>query len=214
MSAFSEKKLNKTMQFQQFLKRQMDIWVSMISLIVLAIPLFIVALLIKLDSKGPVFFLQERIGKDGKIFKMIKFRTMVQGAANMGAGLEIVKNDSRVTKVGKFLRRLRIDEYPQLFQILLGQMSLVGPRPAFPHHLEKYTEEEKKRLRVRPGFTNMDILKGGNALSWKERIQWDLWYIDHWSLWLDIKIILGSFRVVITGEDEEGGKKGIIEDYK
>lgn len=202
------------MQFQQFLKRQMDIWVSMISLIVLAIPLFIVALLIKLDSKGPVFFLQERIGKDGKIFKMIKFRTMVQGAANMGAGLEIVKNDSRVTKVGKFLRRLRIDEYPQLFQILLGQMSLVGPRPAFPHHLEKYTEEEKKRLRVRPGFTNMDILKGGNALSWKERIQWDLWYIDHWSLWLDIKIILGSFRVVITGEDEEGGKKGIIEDYK
>ena len=132
----------------------------------------------------------------------------------MGAGLEIVKNDSRVTKVGKFLRRLRIDEYPQLFQILLGQMSLVGPRPAFPHHLEKYTEEEKKRLSVRPGFTNMDILKGGNALSWKERIQWDLWYIYHWSLLLDIKNILVTFCVVLTGEDEEGGKKGIIEDYK
>ena len=196
------------------MKRQMDIWVSLSSLIVLAIPLFIVALLIKLDSKGPVFFLQERIGKDGKIFKMIKFRSMVVNAANMGAGLEIVKNDSRVTRVGKFLRRLRIDEYPQLFQILLGQMSLVGPRPSFPHHLEKYTEEEKRRLSVRPGFTNMDILKGGNALSWKQRIQWDLWYIDHWSLWLDIKIILGSFKVVFTGEDEEGGEKGIIEDYK
>lgn len=192
----------------------MDIWVSLISLIVLAVPLLIVALLIKLDSPGPVFFSQDRIGKDGKIFKMIKFRSMVVGAATMGTGLEVVKNDSRVTGVGKFLRRARIDEYPQLFQVLVGQMSLVGPRPAFSHHLEKYTAEEKKRLSVRPGFTNMDILKGGNSLSWKERIQWDLWYIDHWSLWLDMKIILGSFKVVFTGEDEEGGEKGIIEDYK
>ena len=202
------------MKFQWFLKRQMDIWVSLFSLIALAVPLYIVALLIEFDSKGPVFFLQERIGKDGKIFKMLKFRTMVVGAANMGAGLEILKNDSRVTRIGKFLRRMRIDEYPQLLQVLLGKMSLVGPRPSFAHHLEKYTAEEKRRLSVRPGFTNMDILKGGNTLSWKERIQWDLWYIDHWSLWLDIKIILGSFRVVFTGEDEEGGKKGIIEDYR
>ncbi|MBI2113458.1 MAG: sugar transferase [Candidatus Wildermuthbacteria bacterium] len=202
------------MQFQRFLKRQMDIWVSLGSLLVLAIPLCIVGILIKLDSKGPVFFTQKRVGKDGRIFTMFKFRSMVQGAADMGAGLEIVKNDSRVTKIGKFLRRMRIDEYPQLFQVLLGQMSLVGPRPAFTHHLEKYTEEEKRRLSVRPGFTNMDILKGGNALSWQERIQWDLWYIDHWSLALDLKIILGSFRVVLTGEDEEGGSKGIVEDYK
>lgn len=202
------------MQFQRFLKRQMDIWVSLISLIILAVPLLIVALLIKLDSKGPVFFVQERIGKGGKIFKMFKFRSMVVNAVHMGSGLEVVKNDARITRVGRFLRRTRIDEYPQLFQILLGQMSLVGPRPAFTHHLEKYTEEEKKRLSVSPGFTNMDILKGGNALSWKERIQWDIWYIDHWSLWLDIKIILGSFKVVFTGEDEEGGEKGIIEDYK
>lgn len=192
----------------------MDIWVSLASLFILAVPLAIVALLIKLDSKGPVFFLQERLGKDGKVFKMIKFRTMVVGAANMGAGLEVVKNDPRVTRVGKFLRRFRIDEYPQLVQVFLGQMSLVGPRPIFTHHLEKYTPEEKRRLSVRPGFTNMDIIKGGNSLSWKERIQWDLWYIDHWSLWLDIKIILGSFKVVFTGEDEEGGEKGIIEDYK
>ncbi len=192
----------------------MDIWVSLGSLLVLAIPLCIVGILIKLDSKGPVFFTQKRVGKDGRIFTMFKFRSMVQGAADMGAGLEIVKNDSRVTKIGKFLRRMRIDEYPQLFQVLLGQMSLVGPRPAFTHHLEKYTEEEKRRLSVRPGFTNMDILKGGNALSWQERIQWDLWYIDHWSLALDLKIILGSFRVVLTGEDEEGGSKGIVEDYK
>ncbi|MDO8633064.1 MAG: sugar transferase [Candidatus Wildermuthbacteria bacterium] len=192
----------------------MDFWVSLFSLILFAVPFLVVAVLIKLESPGPVFFLQERLGKDGKIFKIIKFRSMVQGASHMGAGLEVVKDDPRVTRVGKFLRRTRIDEYPQLFQVLLGQMSLVGPRPAFAHHLEKYTEEEKKRLSVRPGFTNMDILKGGNALSWPERIQWDLWYIDHWSLWLDMKIILGSFRVVFTGEDEEGGEKGIIEDYK
>lgn len=189
-------------------------WVSLISLIVFAIPFLVIAILIKLESPGPVFFLQERLGENGKIFKMFKFRSMVQGAAHMGAGLEVVKNDSRVTRIGRFLRRTRVDEYPQLLQILLGQMSLVGPRPAFPHHLEKYTEEEKKRLSVRPGFTNMDILKGGNALSWPERIKWDLWYIDHWSLWLDIKIILGSFRVVLTGEDEEGGAKGVVEDYK
>ncbi|OHA68449.1 MAG: sugar transferase [Candidatus Wildermuthbacteria bacterium RIFCSPLOWO2_01_FULL_47_18] len=202
------------MQFQRFLKRQMDMWVSLISLIVFAIPFLVIAILIKLESPGPVFFLQERLGENGKIFKMFKFRSMVQGAAHMGAGLEVVKNDSRVTRIGRFLRRTRVDEYPQLLQILLGQMSLVGPRPAFPHHLEKYTEEEKKRLSVRPGFTNMDILKGGNALSWPERIKWDLWYIDHWSLWLDIKIILGSFRVVLTGEDEEGGAKGVVEDYK
>lgn len=192
----------------------MDIWVSLLSLTIFAIPFLIIALLIKLDSKGPVFFLQERLGKDGKVFKMFKFRSMVQGAANMGAGLEIVKNDSRVTRVGRFLRRLRIDEYPQLFHVLTGKMSLVGPRPAFPHHLEKYTQDETRRLSVRPGFTNMDILRGGNALSWPERIQWDLWYIDHWSLWLDIKIILGSFKVVFSGEDEEGGEKGIVEDYK
>lgn len=192
----------------------MDIWVSLLSLIILGVPLLIVALLVKLDSPGPIFFLQERIGKDGKIFKMIKFRSMVQGAESMGTGLEVVKNDSRVTRMGRFLRRTRIDEYPQLLQVFLGQMSLVGPRPAFSHHLGKYTEEEKKRLSVRPGFTNMDILKGGNALSWKERIQWDLWYIDHWSLWLDMKIILGSFFVVLSGNDEEGGEKGIIEDYK
>ena len=202
------------MQFQRFLKRQMDIWVPLASLVVFAIPFLVIAVLIKLESPGPVFFLQERLGKDGKIFKMFKFRSMVQGAATMGAGLEVVKDDPRVTRIGKFLRRTRFAEYPQLFQVLLGQMSLVGPRPALSHHLEKYTEEEKRRLSVRPGFTNMDILKGGNTLSWPERIRWDLWYIDHWSLWLDIKIILGSFMVVLTGEDEEGGVKGIVEDYK
>src|SRR3989338_2288736 len=202
------------MQFQRFLKRQMDIWVPLASLVVFAIPFLVIAVLIKLESPGPVFFLQERLGKDGKIFKMFKFRSMVQGAATMGAGLEVVKDDPRVTRIGKFLRRTRFDEYPQLFQVLLGQMSLVGPRPAFSHHLKKYTEEEKRRLSVRPGFTNMDILKGGNTLSWPERIQWDLWYIDHWSLLLDMKIILGSFRVVFSGEDEEGGEKGIVEDYK
>src|SRR3989338_8822131 len=169
------------MQFQRFLKRQMDIWVPLASLVVFAIPFLVIAVLIKLESPGPVFFLQERLGKDGKIFKMLKFRSMVQGAATMGAGLEVVKDDPRVTRIGKFLRRTRFDEYPQLFQVLLGEMSLVGPRPAFSHHLEKYTKEEKRRLSVRPGFTNIDILKGENALSGRGHIRWDLWYIDIWS---------------------------------
>src|SRR3989338_5000404 len=108
------------MEIQKLLKRQIDIWVSLISLIVFAIPFLVIAVLIKLESPGPVFFLQERLGKDGKIFKIFKFRSMVQGAATMGAGLEVVKNDPRVTRIGKFLRRPRFDEYPQLFQVLLG----------------------------------------------------------------------------------------------
>lgn len=197
------------MQFQQFLKRQMDFWGACLLLLLFAIPFLVIAVFIKSDSKGSVLFIQGRAGKYGKVFNIFKFRTMVENAANMGAGIEIEQNDFRITRVGKWLRRFRIDEFPQLFQVVKGQMSLVGPRPGLPHQALQYTQEERKRLEVKPGMASIDMLKGGNLISWKERIQWDLWYIDHWSLWLDIKIIWGTFWTILLGRDE-----GVVKDYK
>lgn len=200
------------MVIQRFFKRKMDFLVALILLTVLAFPFFVIALLIKLESKGPVFFVQERVGKGGKIFKMLKFRSMVDKASTMGAGIEVAKDDPRITKVGKMLRRLRLDEASQLWHVLLGEMSLVGPRPALPHQVAQYTALEKRRLEVKPGMGSMDMMKGGNLLSWKERIELDIWYIDHWSLWLDLKIIVGTFLTVLSGKDEYG-KEG-IKDYQ
>jgi len=200
------------MKLQKFLKRQMDFWGSLFLLVVSLIPLFIFAALIKWDSQGPVIFRQQRLGRNGTAFTMLKFRTMVQNAASLGRGIELEKDDWRVTRVGKWLRRFRIDEFPQLIQVMMGEMSLVGPRPGFPHHFAKYTALEKKRLAVVPGMASMDMLKGGNLISWKERIQWDIWYIDHWSVLLDLRIIWGTFWVILSGKDEYGN--GVVEDYK
>lgn len=200
------------MNIQQFLKRQMDFWGSLFLLMLCLVPFLIIAIFIKLESKGPVFFVQERVGRKGRIFRMLKFRSMVDKAFAMGAGVEVEKNDSRITHIGKFLRRLRIDEFPQLFHVLTGEMSLVGPRPGLPHQAEKYSAQERRRFEAKPGMASMDMLKGGNLISWKERIQWDLWYIDHWSLLLDIKIIWGTFWTILSGKDEFG--EGRIEDYK
>ncbi len=177
------------------------------------VPLFFISVLVKLDSKGPIFFRQERVGKDGKLFRIWKFRTMVENASQLGLGIEIAKNDSRITRMGKFLRRFGIDEIPQVFNIIAGEMSLVGPRTALPHQFLQYTDFEKKRLRVKPGITNINILKGWNTLPWKERIKWDVWYIDHWSLWLDLKIMALTPIIVLTGRGQYG-ENGIVEDYK
>jgi lipopolysaccharide/colanic/teichoic acid biosynthesis glycosyltransferase len=201
------------MKFQKFLKRQIDFWGSLIGLIISAPFFLIIALLIKIDSPGPVFFRQKRVGKDGKIFKIWKFRTMIEGAENIGLGIEIAKNDPRITRVGKFLRRFVIDELPQFINVILGEMSLVGPRTALPSQVKKYTDFEKKRLQVKPGMTNINIIKGWNILSWKERIKWDIWYIENWSLWLDLKILFKTFIIVLLGRGQYGDK-GIVGDYK
>ena len=200
------------MIFQRFLKRQIDFWGALFLLILLAVPFLVISIFITLDSKGPVFYVRDRVGKDGKVFRMIKFRTMDENAEQMGRGIELEKDDSRITKIGKWLRRCRIDESPQLLHVLTGTMSLVGPRPGLPHQVMQYTELERKRLVFKPGMASMDMIKGGNILSWKERIQWDIWYIDHWSLWLDLRIIFGTFFFILSGKDEYG--KGIVEDYK
>jgi len=201
------------MKFQRFLKRQIDLWGSLIGSIILTPFFLIIAILIKIDSPGPVFFRQKRVGKDGKIFKIWKFRTMVEGAENIGLGIEIAKNDPRITGVGKFLRRFVIDELPQFINVILGEMSLVGPRTALPNQVEKYTEFEKKRLQVRPGMANINIIKGWNIPSWKERIKWDIWYIENWSLWLDLKILFKTFIIVLLGRGQYGDK-GVVGDYK
>lgn len=201
------------MKIQRFLKQIIDFLISLSGLVILTPFFVVIAILIKIDSKGPVFFKQKRVGRNGKIFKIWKLRTMVEKAENIGLGIKVSKNDSRITKIGRFLRRFGIDELPQFINIILGQMSLVGPRAGLPFQVEKYSQDEKKRLQVKPGITNINILKGWNTLSWKERIKWDIWYIENWSLLLDLKILLKTPFVVLSGRGQYG-KKGIVEDYE
>jgi len=195
-----------------FLKRIIDVVTSGVVLIVL-LPIFVViGILIKLDSKGPVFFIQERAGKDGKIFKAYKLRTMVDNAVEMGLGYEIAKNDNRITRIGKYLR-WGIDELPQLINVFRGEMSLVGPRPTLPEQVSRYSKEHKRRLEMKPGITGWALVNGRNALSWPEKIKLDIWYIDHWSLWLDLKILFKTIWVVIFTREGIYGKDGVTRDY-
>ena len=199
-------------QVALILKRIFDILASGIALVVL-LPIFaVIGIFIKIDSKGSVFFVQERAGKDGKIFKVYKLRTMIDNAEKFGLGYEIAKDDSRITRVGKHLR-WGIDELPQLINVFKGEMSMVGPRPALPHQVEKYSEREKRRLEVRPGITGWALVNGRNKLSWPERIKLDIWYIDNWSIWLDLKILFKTVWVVIFTREGIYGKDGINWDY-
>ena len=187
-----------------FLKWICDFIASLIGLIIL-LPLFIIiAILIKIDSKGPVFFLQERLGKDGKTFKMYKFRTMVKNAENKGSGIYTSKEDPRITKIGHFLRKTSLDELPQLINILKGEMSLVGPRPPVPYHpykYEEYSKKQKKRFNVKPGITGYAQVSGRNKLSWDERIEYDIKYVNKRNLLLDIKIIFFTFYKLFKKEE-------------
>jgi len=197
-------KINKK-YFPLIIKRIFDILASGIALVVL-LPIFtIIGIFIKLDSKGPVFFIQERAGKDGKIFKAYKLRTMVDNAEKMGKGLK--KNDTRITRVGKHLR-WGIDELPQLINVFKGEMSLVGPRPTLIEQVKRYSKEHKRRLEMKPGITGWALVNGRNALSWPEKIELDIWYIDHWSLWLDVKILFKTIWVVIFTREGVYGKDG------
>lgn len=195
-----------------FIKRIFDILVSAIALIVLLPIFFIIGIFIKLDSKGPVFFIQERVAKDGKIFRAYKLRTMVDNAENVGLRYEIAKDDNRITRVGKCLR-WGIDELPQLINVFKGDMSLVGPRPTLPHQVEKYSKQERRRLEVKPGITGWALVNGRNKLSWPERIKLDIWYIDNWSIWLDLKILFKTVWVVIFKREGIYGKDGVTRDY-
>ena len=192
-------------------KRIIDVVISGIGLIIL-FPIFVViGALIKLDSKGPVFFVQERAGEDGKIFRAYKLRTMVDKAVEVG-GKKICKHDPRITRVGKYLR-WGIDELPQLINVFKGDMSLVGPRPTLLEQVNRYSKEHRRRLEMKPGITGWALINGRNKLTWPEKIKLDIWYIDHWSLWLDIKILFKTIWVVIFTREGVYGKDGINWDY-
>jgi len=196
-----------------FLKRIIDVVISGIALVIL-LPIFtIIGIFIKLDSKGPVFFVQERVGKDGKIFKAYKLRTMVDKAVGLGLGYEIAKDDNRITRVGKHLR-WGIDELPQLINVFRGEMGMVGPRPTLIEQVNRYSKEHRRRLEMKPGLTGWALINGRNKLTWPERIKLDIWYIDHWSLWLDLKILFKTIWVVIFTREGIYGKDGVTRDYE
>lgn len=170
-------------------------------LLFLAVPFFvIIAVVIKLNDKGPIFFTQDRLGKDGTIFRIYKFRTMIENADRLldeqGYGVA----EKRITNVGRLLRSLSLDELPQLINILKGDMSIIGPRPVLPSHFSRYTDEQKRRLLMKPGVTGLAQVNGRNTLKWSQRIAYDVWYIDHYSLWLDIKILFKTIKVVLLRE--------------
>jgi len=204
--------MKKSKKKDLILKRIIDVVISGIGLIIL-FPIFVViGALIKLDSKGPVFFIQERAGKDGKIFRAYKLRTMIDKAEKFGLGYKIEKNDSRITRVGKYLR-WGIDELPQLINVFKGEMSMVGPRPTLIEQVNRYSKEHRRRLEVKPGVTGWALINGRNKLTWPERIKLDIWYIDHWSLWLDLKILFETIWVVIFTREGIYGKDGVNRGY-
>lgn len=185
------------------IKRILDVIISLIGLIVLSLFLVLVAITIKLESEGPVVFKQKRLGKNGKVFEIYKFRTMVVGAEHTGSGVYSTKDDPRVSRVGKILRKLSIDELPQFLNIIKGDMSLIGPRPPLTYHpwpLEDYTDEQKKRFSVRPGVTGWAQINGRKELSWERRIEYDVEYVENISFLFDLKIFFKTIIKILTME--------------
>jgi len=202
-----------TKRVQLAIKYALDKIISICGLILLSLPFLIIALLIKLDSTGSVFFRQERVGKDGRLFRTWKFRTMIEGAVNQGLGYNVSEDDPRITRVGRFLRKWGIDELPQLINVLKGEMSLVGPRPTLKYQVDHYNDFQRRRLLVKPGITGWALIHGRNLLSWEERIKYDVWYVDNWSIWLDLWIMLKTIWVVLIKREGVYGKGGINDDF-
>ena len=193
--------------YKKFFKRLIDIILAVIGIVIGGIPMLIVALAVKLDSPGPVLFKQPRIGKDGKVFYILKFRSMCVGAEKGGVYSD--NKDTRVTKVGKILRATSLDELPQFFNVLLGDMSFIGPRPPLTYHpwpLEQYTDTQRRMFEVRPGITGWTQTHGRKDIEWNRRIEMNVWYVDHVTLWLDIKILfLTVFKVLSNADNENKG---------
>lgn len=168
-------------------------------LLILLSPLFLlISIFIKLDSKGNVIFKQKRVGKNGELFTIYKFRTMVVNASEKGTKYRVLKDDNRITKVGKFLRKTSLDELPQLFNVLKGDMSLVGPRPTLQFIVDQYTTEQKERLLVKPGITGLAQVNGRQSLTWEEKIKYDLKYVKEYNFLLDIKILFKTVLVIFN----------------
>jgi lipopolysaccharide/colanic/teichoic acid biosynthesis glycosyltransferase len=169
-------------------------------LLALAAPLLaLAALAIKLESGGPVFYRQRRVGRDGVPFELWKLRTMVPGAESMGAGIYVLEGDSRITRTGRLLRRFSLDELPNLVNVLTGDMAVVGPRPTVQEQVDRYTERQRRRLEVKPGITGWAQVNGRTSLPWPDRIELDVWYVEHRSLRLDLRILARTARMLATG---------------
>lgn len=193
-----------------FIKRAMDIMVSVL-VIILFLPLWLILpLIIRLESPGPAFYSQTRVGRNGRLFRLFKFRSMVKDAEAMQQSLlqlnEMdgpvfkVKNDPRITRIGRFLRRTSLDEFPQFFNVLMGDMSLVGPRPPLPEEVSHYGDAQRKRLSIKPGITCLWQISGRNEIKFDEWMRLDLQYIDHWSLLLDLKILFKTVLAILSGK--------------
>lgn len=196
--------------YKHFFKRLLDIFISTIALLCIGWLLILIAICLAIANKGAgAFFLHERPGKDGKLFKVIKFKSMTDEKDAEG---NLLPNEQRVTKVGRFIRKFSIDELPQLINVFKGDMSLVGPRPLVPRYLKLYSREQARRHEVRPGITGWAQVNGRNSITWTEKFKLDVWYVDHCSFLLDLKIIWMTIINVITGKgiDSGEGKVGAV----
>jgi lipopolysaccharide/colanic/teichoic acid biosynthesis glycosyltransferase len=189
-------------------RRAVDIVVAALALVATG-PLQLLAMLaIRLESPGHPLYRQRRVGKDGEPFDMLKLRTMVSGAERIGAGLAVNEGDERITRVGRLLRRYSIDELPNLVNVLRGEMSIIGPRPTIQVQVQQYTERQRGRLAIRPGLTGWAQIHGRTSLPWTERIELDLWYVEHRSLRLDLAIIWRTIRMLVNGDGLYKGATG------
>jgi len=179
--------------------RVLDLMVAAFALVLTSPLLAICAIAIKRDSRGPVLYRQCRVGQHGKPFDLFKLRTMVVGAESMGAGLYIEDRDSRITRVGRILRRFSLDELPNLFNVIRGDLAIVGPRPTVQAQVDLYTAHQRRRLEARPGITGWAQVNGRTSLSWPERIELDVWYVDNRSLLLDVRILARTVKLLVTG---------------
>ena len=188
----------------RYIKRFLDIVFALTALVILLSVMAITAVAVKIESAGPALFKQERLGLKGKVFRIYKFRSMCQGAEHTGTGVYSGADDMRVTRVGKIIRATSIDELPQLFNIIKGDMSFIGPRPPLTYHpwpIEEYTEEQLHMFDARPGITGWAQVNGRKGVEWHKRIELNCWYVDNMSLWLDIKILFTTFFKVLKNED-------------
>jgi len=190
------------------LGRVLDVIVAAAALVASAPVVGAAIVAIVLESPGHPIYRQRRIGRDGEPFDVVKLRTMVTGAEALGAGLAVNEHDPRITRVGALLRRFSIDELPNLLNVLRGEMSVVGPRPTLPVQVATYDQRQRRRLAVRPGITGWAQVNGRTSLPWSERIELDLWYIEHRCLRLDLQIILATARMVLTGQGLYKGQTG------
>jgi len=189
-------------------KRALDVVIAGVGALMCAPVIAVFSALIRLESPGNPIYTQTRAGKDGQLFQIYKLRTMVRGAEFIGAGLAIQEGDERITRVGALLRRYSLDELPNVWNVLRGEMSIVGPRPTLPVQVQQYTLRQRGRLAVKPGITGWAQVHGRASLPWTERIELDLWYVEHRSLTLDLKILARTARLVLTGHGLYKGERG------